>query len=77
MNPAPHVSHTTLLRLPEVCRRLGIARSSIYRQVAADPTFPQPVRVTGGHAVAFVESEVEAFIAARIAASRAERAAAA
>ena len=76
MNAAHHVSHTTLLRLPEVCRRLGLGRTSIYRQMAADPTFPRPVRVTE-HAVAWVEVEVEAFIAARIAASRTGQAAAA
>ncbi|WP_448991014.1 helix-turn-helix transcriptional regulator [Luteitalea sp.] len=34
-----------LIRLPEVCRRTGLARSSIYRLLGAGQ-FPRPVAVT-------------------------------
>ncbi len=34
-----------LMRLPEVLDRLGVARSTLYRLVANDPTFPKPVKV--------------------------------
>ena len=34
-----------LLRLPEVIERLGVGRTTLYKLVAEDPTFPQPVKV--------------------------------
>lgn len=34
----------TLVRLSEVCRLLGISRSTIYKRLS-DGTFPQPVRL--------------------------------
>lgn len=56
---------TAFLRLPEVCRRVALSRSSIYAAIAAG-TFPAPVRL-GSNSVGWVSSEVEAWIAARIA----------
>jgi prophage regulatory protein len=58
-----------LLRLPEVCRRTGRSRSAIYRD-ASEGTFPKPVRASE-RSVAWVEGEIEDWIAQRIAASRA------
>ena len=55
----------TLLKLPEVCRRVGLTRSPIYVGIAAG-TFPKPVK-TGERSVAWVESEINDWIAARIA----------
>ncbi|MEO6744512.1 MAG: AlpA family phage regulatory protein [Caldimonas sp.] len=57
MEPSEHVqalqqaesSVVEFLRLPLVMRRTGLARSTIYRMVAAQ-TFPCPVRL-GGRAV--------------------------
>ena len=60
----------TLIRLTEVCRRTGFSKVWIYRLIS-EGRFPTPVR-TGTRAVAFVESEIDAWIAARIAASRGE-----
>lgn len=34
-----------LLRLPEVIERLGVGRTTLYKLVAEDPTFPRPVKV--------------------------------
>ncbi len=51
-----------LLKLPEVITRTGKSGSGIY----ADPTFPKPVKI-GPRASAWVESEVEEWIKARIA----------
>ena len=31
-----------LLNVPEVCRRIGLSRPSIYRLLETDPTFPKP-----------------------------------
>ncbi len=34
-----------LLRLPEVLERIGVGRTTLYKLVAEDPTFPRPVKV--------------------------------
>lgn len=51
-----------LIRLPEVIKKTGSSRSRIY----ADPTFPSRVQL-GVRSVAWVESEIEEWIAERIA----------
>lgn len=53
------------LRLPEVKSRTGFSRSSIYLFVQ-NGTFPRPVRI-GGRAVAWLESDIDAWIEARLA----------
>ncbi|MFJ3458817.1 helix-turn-helix transcriptional regulator [Scandinavium goeteborgense] len=54
----------SLIRLPEVRRRTGYSKAWIYRLLKAK-TFPQPVKI-GDRAIAFVESEIDAWIDARI-----------
>jgi len=71
--PAPafgviEVKPVRLIRLPEVIRQTGLARSSIYDGIRAG-TFPKPVPLCGRN-VAWVESETQQWIAERIAASR-------
>lgn len=55
----------SILRLPEVEKRTGLRRASIYRRAAAG-TFPKPVRI-GPNATGWIESEIDAFLAAAIA----------
>lgn len=62
----PDMGNLTLLRLREVCRRIGISRSEIYRRIATGD-FPQPVKL-GERASAWPEHEVTAWCEARIAA---------
>lgn len=52
------------LRRVEVQNRTGLSRSSIYRGVQ-ECTFPKPVRL-GSRMVGWVESEIQAWIEARI-----------
>jgi prophage regulatory protein len=52
---------TRLIRLPEVMSRVGLGRSTIYRWMN-EGKFPKPVQL-GGHAVAWVEEEVETWVA--------------
>ena len=61
------ISQTTERFLPfrEVALRTSISRAEIYRRVNAG-TFPRPVSL-GGSRVAFLEREVAAWIAQRIA----------
>ena len=53
-----------LKRLPDVLNRVGYSRSTIY-QLIADGKFPKPVSL-GARAVAWLESDIDAWIAARI-----------
>ena len=52
---------TRLMRLPQVLERLGVARSTLYRLVAEDPTFPRPVKV-GRKVVAWRSDLLEEWI---------------
>jgi prophage regulatory protein len=58
----------TLLRRRLVEARTGLARSTLYQRIA-DGTFPKPIHL-GPRSVAWIESEVDGWIAARIAESR-------
>jgi prophage regulatory protein len=62
------MANEALLRLPEVIRRTGLSRSSIYSAIAKKE-FPAPIAL-GARSVAWVESEVATFIEARISESR-------
>lgn len=66
--PATPPSHFQILRLPQVCKVTGLGRSMIY-QLEAERRFPHRVRI-GLRAVGWVESEVQAWIAARIGGNR-------
>ena len=57
------MSHT-ILRLPEVIKRTGLSRSSIYLRVA-NKEFPAPLSL-GGRAVGWLEKNVDEWIVARI-----------
>ena len=54
-----------MLRLPEVTAKVGLKRTAIYAGIAAG-RFPRPVQV-GPRAVAWIESELESYLAKRIA----------
>lgn len=60
-----HQPPLAVLRLPSVKERTGLARSTLYLRIAAG-SFPKPIGL-GGRAVGWLESEVEEWIAARIA----------
>ena len=53
------------LRRRSVEDRTGLSRSTIYLFIQ-DGTFPRPVRI-GGRAVAWLESDIDAWIEARLA----------
>jgi prophage regulatory protein len=57
-----------ILRLPEVKARTGLGRSSIYEKMTVG-LFPQKVSITS-HCVGWLESEITAWINARIDESR-------
>lgn len=62
------MERTTLLRLPEVLRRCGLSRSTVYLLIAKGD-FPTQVKI-GPRARGWVEVEIEAWLQTRIAASR-------
>ncbi len=51
---------TTLLRLPAVKARTGLARSTIYLRIK-EGTFPTPVQL-GARAVGWLEPEIDAWV---------------
>jgi prophage regulatory protein len=57
-----------LLRRPEVTRRTGLSRTTVYRLVQTGE-FPAP-RQIGRRSVAWVEAEVSAWILSRTAGTR-------
>ena len=62
--PQPAIGHQRFLRLPEVRKRVPYSRATIYRKVARGE-FPKPYDL-GTRAVAWLESEIDAWIQARI-----------
>lgn len=62
------MAHTTVLRLPAVKERTGLSRSCIYRFISVG-AFSPPISL-GPRAVGWIESAVEEWLTARIAASR-------
>jgi prophage regulatory protein len=59
-----------MLRLPQVIEATGLGKTTIYA-LQADADFPMCVKITA-HSVAWVEEEVQAWIAARIERARSE-----
>lgn len=53
-----------LIRLPDVMSRTGYARSSIFKKIQ-EGTFPAPIEL-GPRARAWVDSEIDEWIAKRI-----------
>jgi predicted DNA-binding transcriptional regulator AlpA len=56
------------LRLPAVCARTGLSRTHIHRLEAAGK-FPRRIKLSPA-ASAWIESEIDAWASARVAASR-------
>lgn len=59
---------TTILRLPDVKKRTGLARSTIYLRIS-EGGFPRPIEL-GGRAVGWIESEINDWLTNQIEASR-------
>jgi len=60
-----HLSSISLIRLPLVKQRTGLSRSTIYAKIAMDE-FPGPVNL-GPRSVGWVDSEIDQWIADRVA----------
>lgn len=58
----------SLIRLSEVQRRTGYSKAWLYR-LMSEKRFPLPVKI-GVRSIAFIESEIDAWIEERINASR-------
>jgi len=61
-----HQETTTrrLIRLNEVCKKTGLPKAGVYKRMK-EGIFPDRVPL-GGRAVAWVESEIDAWIASQI-----------
>lgn len=59
-----------LIKMPEVMRRSALGKAWIYKLISQN-RFPKPIKI-GTRAIAFVESEIDEWINARIKESRKE-----
>jgi prophage regulatory protein len=64
------IAELRMIRRRQVEARTGLSRSTIYAGVAAG-TFPKPIQL-GAQAVGWLESEIDAWLRERVAASRGE-----
>lgn len=55
-----------LIRLPEVIQRTSLGRSTIY-DLMEKGAFPRPVKISGARSNAWITSEIDAYVEARIA----------
>jgi len=70
LNRPDNDSIPNLIRCKEVCKRTGLSRSYVY-QLSRDGKLPKPIAlVPGGSSVAWIEHEIEEFIANRIRSAR-------
>jgi prophage regulatory protein len=67
-DPVPTSRFLSLSRLPQVKTRVGLSRSAIYA-LMAQGKFPIPVSL--GRSIAWVDCEIDAFIAERMQARKA------
>jgi prophage regulatory protein len=61
-----------IARVPEVLSKSGISRSTLARFEKNDPTFPKKFKI-GVRSMGWLESEIDAWIQSRVAASRLEQ----
>ena len=59
-----------IIRLPEVVKSTGLARSTIYKKIM-EGNFPKPIAL-GSKSVGWVESDIENWIQGRISESKIE-----
>lgn len=76
MLPSNSIIDHALIPQPEVCKAIGQTRSGLDKLRKKDPTFPKPVKFSDSRQAAayYVIAEVNAWLRAKIAASRSEAA---
>jgi prophage regulatory protein len=71
-----NLNRTSILRRRDLETRIRLSRSTIYDKINPDsprydPSFPKPIRLGAGAAVGWLEHEVDEWLTAQIANSRA------
>lgn len=66
--PAACGQPISIMRLPDVMKRVGLKRATIYLHIAAG-TFPKQISL-GPRAVGWVEHEIDTWLAARVMGTR-------
>lgn len=67
MEPLPTNPTLRFVRMREATNKTGLSKSSIY-DLMAQGLFPKTVKLGGGRSVAFIESELDLWMAERVAA---------
>ena len=55
------INRTEILRFPEVCRRTGLARSTIYRDMARGD-FPRNFKIGSSTSVGWLSSQIDQWL---------------
>jgi len=63
------MQHQRFLRLPDVIQASGLKRSTIFNRIKQG-TFPAQIKLGGPHASGWLATEIDAWIASCVAASR-------
>lgn len=58
-----------ILRMKQLVERTNLSRATLYVLMSSDPAFPQKIKLTA-RSIGFLESEVDAWLAARVQACR-------
>jgi len=51
-----------ILRVPEVAKRLGCCKSTVWNYIKNNPDFPRRYKVGPGNVMGFKESEIDNYI---------------
>jgi predicted DNA-binding transcriptional regulator AlpA len=60
----PDKAMMRILRMKQLIDRTNLSRATLYVLMSSDPTFPKRIKLTA-RSIGFLESEVDAWIAAR------------
>lgn len=58
------MSHNNIIRLPELIKKIGLSRSSIYNLLKQDKTFPQPLHLSA-RAIGWFETSIDEWLLSR------------
>lgn len=50
-----------ILKIKQVCKKIGMSRATVYRLLKIDQTFPKPLKL-GLAAIGWLESDIEAWL---------------
>lgn len=50
-----------ILKIKQVCKKIGMSRATVYRLLKIDPSFPKPLKLAAS-AIGWLEADIEAWL---------------